>query len=232
MTFLEECRRDAAEVWQAYAHHPWIEAMAAGTLTTKQFVFFQLDDGAHVAEFNRALALGVAKAPTGHAWARAAAHVLDDMSTTAELAEKQSLLDELGAGQPMRHDRWSCSPEREGYVNHLVRVAYEGTFAHIAASLYPCSLFTTVVGERFRGVTITGPPAFRRWADMYTRRTRNEMCARHAEVIEQAAETGGDAERCTLRRLYRRSLEHQVRVFDAAWRGERGWPGSTAPCWT
>ncbi|GHJ31101.1 MULTISPECIES: TenA family protein [Streptomyces] len=228
MTFLDDCRTRCADVWDAYRHHPWIEAMAAGRLGTEQFVFFQLDDGPHVAEFNRALALGIAKAPVGHPWAKAAAHVLDDLSTVSELGEKRALVAELGYPDDTPHDRWTCSPAREGYVNHLVRVAYEGTFPQIAVSVYPCSLFTEVIGERFRGVEIPGPPAYRRWADMYVRRTRTEMCAAHAAVVEEAAARGDEADREALLRLYRRSLEHQVRVFDAAWTLEGAWPGGGA----
>ncbi|MBU7600095.1 hypothetical protein JGS22_021270 [Streptomyces sp. P38-E01] len=227
MSFLRECRRQSADVWEAYRRHPWIEAMAAGALSPERFVFFQLDDGPHVAEFNRTLALGIAKAPVGHAWAKAAAHVLDDLSTVGELGEKRSLVEELGFAAELAADRWTCSPAREGYLNHLVRVGYEGTFAQIAAAVYPCSLFTEVIGERFAGREIPGPPAYRRWADMYTRRTRTQMCAAHARVVEEAAAEGGAAERAALERLYRRSLEHQVRVFDAAWELDGAWPGGT-----
>lgn len=60
---------------------------------------------------------------------------------------------------------------------------------------------------------------------MYTRRTRGEMCARHAAVVEEAAAGASPARRESLLLLYRRSLEHQVRVFDAAWALEGRWPG-------
>ncbi|MFK0160777.1 TenA family protein [Streptomyces sp. NPDC090493] len=225
MTFVDDCRERSKAVWNAYRHHPWIEALADGTLRPEQFVFFQTDDGAHVAEFNRTIALGIAKAPVGHPWAKAAANVLANMSTVDELGEKQSLIEDLGFPAVMGHDRWSTSPAREGYVNHLVRTGLEGTFPHIAASLYPCSLFTEVIGSRFRGVRIPGPEPYRRWADMYTRRTRTEMCAAHAAVMEDAADAGGRAGRESLFRLYKRSLEHQVRVFDAAWALDGMWPG-------
>ncbi|WP_063048374.1 TenA family protein [Nocardia arthritidis] len=226
-TFIEECDEFTAEVWAAYKNHPWIEALAGGTLTVAQFSFFQIDDGAHVAEFNRALALGIAKAPVGHPWARAAAHVLDDMSTSAELSEKQSLLDELGVERRIEHSRWKCSPAREGYVNHLVRTAYEGSLGDIATSLYPCSLFTVVIGERFRNTDMSHS-AFKRWTDMYTRRTRNEMREQHFALIEATAATADSVARDRMRQIYRRSLEHQVRVFDAAWVMDQQWPGAAS----
>lgn len=229
MSFVEECRERTAAVWQAYSGHPWIEALADGTLRPDQFAFFQIDDGSHVAEFNRALALGIAKAPVGHPWAKAAAHVLDDLSTADELDEKRSLVEALGFAPDVGQSRWSCSPAREGYINHLLRIGLGGTFSQIAASLYPCSLFTEVIGTRFRGLPIPGPEAYRRWTDMYTRRTRTEMCAAHAMVMEQAAASGTETDREDLFRLYKRSLEHQVRVFDAAWRLDGLWPGGGRP---
>lgn|GEM_PF-2045214 len=225
MSFLAQCRAATEPVWAAYEHHPWIEALAAGALAPEQFAFFQLDDGAHVAEFNRTMALGIAKAPTGHSWAAAAAHVLDDLSTVDELDEKRSILDELGFGVPPQPDLFACSPAREGYVNHLVRVGYEGTFPEIAMALFPCSMFTQVIGNRFRDVTIPGPPAYQRWADMYIRATRTRMCAEHMAVVEDAAGRADAGGRRRLQLLYTRSLEHQVRVFDAAWQLDGSWPG-------
>ncbi|MGW1729054.1 TenA family protein [Streptomyces sp. NPDC002306] len=223
--FLEHCHKTTAPIWHAYSTHPWIEAMAAGTLTPEQFAFFQLDDGAHVAEFNRTLALGIAKAPTGHPWAEAAAHVLDDMSTVSELEEKRQMLLQLGYDVPTQPARWSCSPAREAYVNHLVRIGYEGTLPEIAMALYPCAMFVRVIGNRFQDVDIPGPRAFTIWANMYKRVTRTEMCDQHAAVIETAAQRMDQTERDHLLQLYTRSLQHQLRVFDAAYHQSGSWPG-------
>ncbi|MFJ4866718.1 TenA family protein [Streptomyces sp. NPDC088748] len=222
--FLEHCRAVTAPIWHAYTTHPWIEAMAAGTLTPEQFAFFQLDDGAHVAEFNRTLALGIAKAPAGHPWAKAAAHVLDDMSTTSELEEKRKILLQLGYDVPAQPDRWSCSPAREAYVNHLVRVGYEGTLPEIAIALYPCAMFVEVIGNRFRNIALPGPAAFTTWADMYKRATRTEMRDQHAAVVEDAALRMDIKGQDRLLQLYTRSLHHQLRVFDAAYHQNGSWP--------
>ncbi|MFJ9752870.1 TenA family protein [Streptomyces chartreusis] len=222
--FLDHCRARTASIWLAYTTHPWIEALAAGKLGIEQFVFFQLDDGAHVAEFNRTLALGIAKAPTGHPWARAAAHVLDDMSTVGELEEKQKILQQLGYDVPSDPDRWSCSPAREAYVNHLVRVGFEGSLPQIAIALYPCAMFVEVIGARFRNVDIPGPHAFTVWADMYKRVTRTQMRDQHVAVVEAAARQMSDSEREHLLKLYTRSLQHQLHVFDAAYQLAGSWP--------
>jgi thiaminase/transcriptional activator TenA len=221
MSFVEYCREESGAVWEAYRRHPWIEALAAGTLRPDQFAFFQLDDGPHIPDYNRVLALGISKAPVGHPWARAAARVLESQTTADELEIKRSLVEELGFPAVVDHDRWTCSPAREGYVNHLVRAGLEGGLTQIAASLYPCSLFTEVIGARFGSAPPPGPSAYRRWTQMYTRRARTEMCGAHAAVLEAAP--GSEHE--SLLALYQRSLEHQVRVFDAAWELAGAWPG-------
>ena len=91
VTFLDDCTASSSSVLKCYVHHPWIEAMAEDTLTVAQFAAFQVNDGAHVVDYNRALAPGVTKAPVGHPWTRAALRILDGQSTSAELAEKKSL---------------------------------------------------------------------------------------------------------------------------------------------
>ncbi|MEV0323045.1 TenA family protein [Streptomyces sp. NPDC050658] len=226
---LDEFRAFAAPVWTLYERHPWIEALAEGTLTTAQFVRFQIEDRAHVVDYNRVLALGIARAGPAEPWADTAAAILSGQSTGQELAEKEALIAELGGTSDQVPDRWSCSPAREGYVNHLVRTAHEGDLLDIATALYPCSLFTQVIGARLRDVDVPGPEPFGRWAAVYTRSTRTQMCSQHARVIVEAAGSIAPARRAVLARIYRRSLEHQVRVFDAAFTGEDGWPGSERP---
>jgi thiaminase len=225
-SFVAECERNAADVWRAYRHHPWIEAMAAGELPVEKFVSFQVNDAPYIVDLHRTLALGVAKAPPGSAWTKAATTVLDDVWVLNEIQAKQDLLAELGYTETLRIDPGMYTPAREAYANHLVRTALEGGIGDIASALLPCAMFTKVIGERFRGVTIEGPPAYQRWADIYVQRAVHRMAEAHAAMMEDRARACDDAGRERMKLLYLRSVQHQVDVFDSAWTLEVAWPGT------
>lgn len=227
MSFVRECEENAASVWHAYRRHPWIEAMAAGRLPVEKFVSFQVNDAPYIVDLHRTLALGVAKAPAGSAWTKAATTVLDDVWVLNEVAAKQELLDELGHHEPLRIDPAVYTPAREAYANHLVRTALEGDIGDIASALLPCAMFTKVIGERFEGVRIDGPPAYQKWADIYVHRAVHRMAEAHANMMEDRAKATDQAGRDRMKLLYLRSLQHQVDVFDSAWELDVDWPGAT-----
>lgn len=225
-SFVAQCEQNAADVWAAYRNHPWIEAMAAGTLPVEKFISFQVNDAPYLVDLHRSLALGVAKAPPGSSWSKAATTVLDDVWVLNEVQAKQDLLAELGYTETLRIDPGTYSPAREAYANHLVRTALEGDIGDIASALLPCAMFTKVIGERFAGVVIPGPPAYQKWADIYVQRAVHRMAEAHASMMEACARRTDQAGRDRMMLLYLRSVQHQVDVFDSAWRLDVAWPGS------
>ncbi|WP_206506167.1 TenA family protein [Streptomyces chrestomyceticus] len=224
-SFVERCRRHASGAWRAYRHHPWIEAMAAGTLPVEKFVSFQVNDAPYISDLHRALALGLAKAPTGSAWSKAAATVLDDVWVLGEIRAKEEILAELGVTGKLSIGPAAYIPAREAYANHLVRTSLEGGIGDIAAALLPCAMFTEVIGRRFADVRVAGPPAYQRWADIYVQRAVHRMAQVHAEMMETEAARTDEAGRGRMQLLYLRSVQHQVDVFDAAWNLDVRWPG-------
>lgn len=224
-SFAEECYKSAAGAWARYRHHPWIEALAVGELPVRKFIAFQVNDAPYISDLHRALALGVSKAPTGCSWAKAALTVLDDVWVLGEIDAKQSILADLGYTEPLGIGPDSYTPAREAYANHLVRSALEGSIGDIAAALLPCAMFTEIIGQRFAGVTINGPAAYQRWANIYVERAVHQMAAAHIEMMNSEAARTDDRGRARMRLLYLRSVQHQVDVFDSAWTLDTAWPG-------
>jgi thiaminase len=225
MTFIDELDTQHADLWRSYRHHPWIEAMADGTLTTAQFVAFQVNDAPYISDLHRCLALGLSKAPVGGPWSKAATTVLDDVWILGEIRAKQDLLGELGWTEPLPIGPEAYTPAREAYANHLVRASLEGGFGEVAAALLPCAMFTQVIGERFRGVAIPGPRAFQTWADIYVQRAVHRMAEMHARAVNDEAARTDDRGRDRMRLLYVRSIQHQIDVFDEAYEQSGQWPG-------
>lgn len=224
-SFVEQCEEHAKRAWDAYRHHPWIEALARGELPVEKFVSFQVNDAPYIVDLHRSLALGVAKAPAGSSWAKAAATVLDDVWVLGEIQAKQDILTRLGVTEQLPISPDAYIPAREAYANHLVRTALEGTIGDIASALLPCAMFTEVIGARFAGVRIPGPAAYQEWADIYVQRAVHRMAAEHAAMMEAEAVRTDAVGRERMMLRYLRSVQHQVDVFDAAWDLDVAWPG-------
>ena len=226
-TLVEQCIAATGAAWARYEDHPWFAALEAGTLPIEQFVRFQVEDAPFIPYLHQTIALGLAKAPVGSAWSRAAATLLSDVFVAKELDAKRQIIESLGVRAP-RLDRWALSPRREAYANHLLRAALEGNAADVAAALLPCTFFTRVVGRRFATVDIRGPEAYRRWARIYADKQMFHMLEAHAELMEWEV-AREPTRRAELIRLFVRSAQHQVAVFDDALTPGPGWPAVAHP---
>jgi thiaminase len=228
MTILvDECKRAAGPAWKCYENHPWFEAMENGTLPVERFIRFQVEDGPFIPYLHQTIALGLTKAPVGSPWSRAATILLSDVFVGKELEAKRQIIESLGVTEP-RFDRWALSPRREAYANHLLRTALEGSTAQVAASLLPCTFFTQVVGKRFESVDIKGPEAYRRWAKIYADKQMYNMLEAHIEMMEWEVRREPSAKE-ELIRLFVRSTQHQVVVFDDALEPSAPWPPVAHP---
>jgi thiaminase len=224
VNFTDECRAAMALGWKAYEEHPWLTDLEHGRMTVERFLAFQVDDAPFIPYIHRTLAVGLAKAPSGSSWSQTAANLLSTYFVAAETDFKRTLVESLGT-ESVRFDSGALTPAREGYANHLLKTALDGGIGEIAAALYPCAMFTKVVGERFRGVDIQGPAAFAEWAQYYANKAGSQMAEAHAAVMNERATTSAE-EREKMMFAYARSLQHQIRVFDAAYRSHPGWPAT------
>jgi len=226
-SLVEECIEAAGPAWKHYENHPWFDALERGTLPIDRFVAFQVEDGPFIPYLHSTIALGLSKAPVGSPWSRAAATLLSDVFVAKELEAKRQIIESLGVPNP-RFDRWALTPRREAYANHLLRTALEGTTADIAASLLPCTFFTKVVGRRFESVDIQGPEAYRRWARIYADKQMYHMYDAHVGMMEWQIERTPSV-KDDLIRLFVRSTQHQVAVFDDALEPGPSWPAVAHP---
>lgn len=220
-TFVDRCREAMLAGWQAYENHPWLTDLERGRMTVERFLAFQVDDAPFIPYIHRTLAIGLTKAPTGSSWSRTAANLLANYFVSDETDFKRTLVEGLGQDS-VRFDAGALTPAREAYANHLLKTALDGGIGEIAAALYPCAMFTSVVGERFRRLDIHGPDAFTSWARYYANKQGSAMAEAHAALMNDMATSAGERER--MRFAYARSLQHQIRVFDAAYDNHPGWP--------
>jgi thiaminase (transcriptional activator TenA) len=218
MTFLEDCIAFAGPVWQRYIHHPWIEAMFAGTLSQDQFEYWLAQDLPYLGE--RVTAVAVGKAPYDHPWAKLEIEYLARANATrVEL----KLIEKFG---PLSTTRWAARPRREAFINFFVRTAYEGTFGEICCAYYPCYAFPDTFGLRYQAEKPTGlPPAQVAWVEQWVEPFFIRLRDTTADAINECGPAALPRDQEKMKWIFLRAINHQIGTFDAAWNLSDPWPG-------
>ncbi len=220
MTFLEECKSFAGPVWERYIHHPWIEAIFAGTLSDEQFSYWLTQDLPYIGENSGELANP--KVPPHNDWVRIQREYgVRSAESRVELQMlKRDDVDEFAL------TRWAARPRREAFVNFFVRTFYEGTFGDICCAVYACYCFAETFGERYKRERPSGlPPLQQQWLKQWTDPFYSKMQAATEEGLNEYGANATDYERDKMRWLFLRGTHHQIGTFDAAWQCSDPWPG-------
>ena len=203
-----------APLWNAYLRHPWMVAIHDGSLTRGQFTFFLAQDMPYQRDFLQALTLAATKSSDPDLMLQWRGFIL------AEAEFEADLLAELGADWTF--DRWAAGPAREGYMNHLIRVAHEGTIGEICASLLPCAAgFTGAMAEPADKTGLD--PLYTRWLEYYERPEQFAFSSALVGTFESSLVGASAREVDRARMICTRSVQHQIDVLDAAWRMNDDW---------
>lgn len=208
--FIESIGAD----WNKYLQHPWMVAIHDGSLTREQFSFFLSQDMPYQTDFLKALTIAATKSDRPNELLS----MRDFIKAEAEFEE--GLLSELGAS--WTYDRWAAGPSREGYMNHLIRVAYEEPVSTICAALLPCAAgFTGAMAEPLSKQGLD--PLYVQWLEFYERPEQREFSEMLVGFFDRGMSIAGNAEVTHAQMIFTRSVQHQLEVLDAAWQTEDSW---------
>ena len=123
------------EIWQAQYEHPFVVELAEGTLEEDRFRHWVEQDYRYLLDYARLFSIAGSKArdETTMTHLMGVAHTILDfeMDLHREFAEGYGLT-------PADLESVRKAPTCVAYTNFLLRTAYEGSIAEIAAAMYPC----------------------------------------------------------------------------------------------
>jgi thiaminase len=220
---VERLKGHAGESWTAYIRHPWLEGMYKGDLSLERFQYFLVQDLPYLADFSRVYFMGFAKLQPREL--RRFRPFLKLIAGYDEGNVEEEWLAEIGCND-FSSDRWAALKAREGYMNHLTRMAHEGTALQAFTSTLPCCVGFAEIGDRLKEIdTSAHHPVYQKWIDHYRRPFQREQVEALVAAMEACAEELSEPEIEELERVFLRSVQHQIHVFDAAWRMNDPWPG-------
>jgi thiaminase/transcriptional activator TenA len=221
-TFSESMRRECSAIWDAQLSHPFVVALADGTLPRETFQFYILQDARFLTDLAKVFAFAATKTDDGDRMLKFGELLMDTVRVERALHEMYAvgfgLTVEQMAATPM-------APATYAYTRHMLLTAATGSLAETVTVTLPCAWIYAVIAEHF---TALGEPAadhpYRDWLAMYANPDFAAVGEWLRSIVDDEAERMDDQGRQRLRDIFRTSSEYEWLFWQMAWTRE-AWPG-------
>ena len=217
MAFSDRLLEAGADVWAAQMDHPFVRELAAGTLEEAAFEFWVKQDYRYLLDYARLFAIAGAKADDKATMTHllGVAHsVLDE-----EMELHRSFAADYGIDEA-ELEATEKAPTCVAYTNFLLRTAYEGSVAELAAALYPCMQGYLDVAEHMAELA-DGEHRYSPFIETYTGKEFREATAWCRSFVDRCGERyPGEHE--AMEAAFLRSAKLEYRFWEMAYTRE-GW---------
>ena len=221
MSFAEEIENRALPVRQAILKHPFITGVGDGTLPVNKFKYYVLQDYVYLIDYARVLALASARGPDLETmgWF---ARLLDQILNT-EMALHRDYCAEFGISK-QELEATQAAPTTTAYTSYLLKVAYQGSFGELVASLLPCQWGYWEIGNHLalRGEPKQAP-LYCQWIQMYSSAEYAEVANAIRSLADRMAEGASSSTLDAMGEAYLTSLRFELKFWDMSY-NLVGWP--------
>ena len=221
MTFSEHLKKQADSIWKAQLKHPFVVALGKGTLPSRKFQYYILQDARYLEELARIFAAGAKRATDADTALHFAKLVEETISVERGLHESYGKRWKLS---PKQMRTTPMSPTNYAYCRHMRSVAQEGTLGEITVVALPCAWIYCEVGKH---LLRKGPPKakhpYRDWLLMYGSPEFAEVAEWMRALVDRYAKSAGSAEKARMEEAFLISSRYEWMFWDMAWR-EETWP--------
>ena len=221
MSFIEGVEQRALPIRQAILRHPFVVGIGQGDLDVERFKYYVAQDYVYLIDYARVLALGAARAPELEVMSWFAGLLDETLNTEMELhrgycAQFGVTREELDATKP--------APTTVAYTSYLLRVAAQGSFGELAASLLPCQWGYWEIGEHLdRQGPPTHAPLYAEWVGMYSSHEFRDLALHLRALTDELGSAASPNEKAAMETAYITSLRLERQFWDMAWNLEQ-WP--------
>lgn len=220
--FARACIEAAAGAWRASFDHPFVRALAEGTLDAERFRFYQMQDARYLEAFADAASLISVRCadPADKLWFIDAARMA--LVVEAEL--------HAGYGRALGYTpddvaSIELTPNNRAYQNHMVSAAQRGTLVEAVAALVPCPWLYIDLGQHLLRElgTIDDAHPYADWLRMYSDPQFNQYMNDILERLQRFADAADDAARERAKGAFVVSARYEWMFWEQAWTGQE-WP--------
>ncbi len=220
MRFFERLKTAAAAEWRAYTEHPFMNALADGSLPEAAFRHYLVQDYLFLIEFARAYALAVYKSPRLADMREAAAGlsaILDvEMDLHVKLCAGWGLL-------PGELEQAPAAAEMLAYTRYVLDAGMRGDLLALKVALAPCVIgyaeIATRLASRPEALAATNP--YRVWIAEYAGAPYQEVAANAQAQLESLADRyATPAREAELIAIFKEATRLEADFWEMGWRVE------------
>lgn len=221
--FAQRCIDAAGTAWGASFEHPFILALADGTLDADRFRFYQMQDARYLEAFADTASLISTRCvnPSDKLWFVDAAR----MALVVEGELHAGYGEKLGYGAD-DIAAIELTPNCRGYQNHMISVAQRGTLVEAVGALAPCPWLYIELGQhlmRELGGAVSDEHPYADWLRMYADPGFNDYMMNMLERLERFAGQSDEASRVRAIEAFVVSARYEYMFWDQAWTFQK-WP--------
>ncbi len=220
--FAEACLSAAADAWSASFEHPFVVALAEGTLEPEKFKFYQMQDARYLEAFADACSLISVRCPhpDDKLWFIDAGRMA--LVVESELHE--------GYGARLGYTQKDIAaieltPNNRAYQNHMITEAQRGSLVEAVAALTPCPWLYTDLGRHLKKELgeIPDDHPYADWLRMYSDPGFIEYMDNLLEKLQRFADAADEETRARAREAFVLSVRYEWMFWEQAWQMQR-WP--------
>ena len=184
MAFSDRLLATGDRLWEEQKAHPFVVELADGTLDPAAFRHWVEQDYRYLLDYARVFALAGCKARDEETMTHAfgvAHRILSD-----EMDLHRSFAAEYGISRA-ELESVEKAPTCVAYTNYLLRTAYEGTLAELAAAVYPCGQGYLDIAEHMATIA-DGDHRYTPFIEKYTSDEFRDAVAWMRTFVDQQAE--------------------------------------------
>lgn len=221
MSFSEQLRVDAHEIFEAIKRHPFITGIAESTLTSAQLSHYVQQDYQYLTTYVRLYGLALAKCSNRHEMrdlhARIGFVLNEEVHPHLNFCRVANVSYESLQGEAVR-----LAPTAHHYAQHMLAVAGGGTLGEIIAALLPCHWTYVEIAQYLDDcVHPTATHPFYEWISFYNSDSMKTGLVDLRAWLDTYATDAGCAEKARMRSAFVDSCHLELRFFEMAYTVER-----------
>ena len=214
--FADRCLTAAEAAWKASFAHPFVRALADGSLDAERFRFYQMQDARYLEAFADGCALVSTrcKNPADKVWFLHSAH--------EALVVERAMHEEYGQRLGYTVDdiaSLTLTPSCRAYQDHMVACALRGSLLEAVAALSPCPLLYMDLGQALLADlgAIPDDHPYADWLRMYSGDTFEEHRDAWRRLLQKFSQGADDATRAAAVEAFVLSARYEWMFWEQAW---------------